>query len=770
MTSLFPVTSDNHSPAFQRNLIVGIAALNLLFFVLAGLFLRDSRQHYEATALIRLEDLALEVERDIANTFDQVDLVLHGLSDHYTDLSRSGRLDEPAWEAALASAQKRLPMLLVLRATDTAGLVRHGLGDVPGERLDVSGYPEFQHLRDNPGAGLQISRPVLGKSSRFKNIYGMVLSRRLTDVRGRFAGTLRAAIALDYFALRFAPLRLGEQGFISLRDDKMRLILRQPPLTGEMGAVGATRVSDDFRAALAAYPAGGHYTSGATSIDGVPRLHAYRRNDMHRFYINMGMPLEDIRRPWWREVRSALGMAAFFAAMSSLLGFWLTGAWRRQQAAIILAGERQQELSRQKTLLRDVLDTATVAIFTIDGQGVITHANPCMAGMFGYSLDDIIGSNYFEHVAPEECDTARERLQAFLDSGSDVADFERRYWRQDGKRFLGHLTGKRYREKASQDVSVVCVIMDIEERRHAEIALRQSEESFRALIEHAPFGINLIGSDGKLVYLNPAFQRLLGYTLADLPSVEAWWPLAYPDPEYRETVMREWQAALAGLLAEPPEVVEQTFRVRCANGEDKIIEFVAVPLPDRQTAVTIRDVTLDKLNEQNLERIAHYDSLTGLPNRLLLADRLAQDMAKIRRSGKLLAVCYIDLDGFKPVNDTYGHEAGDRLLVEIARRLKACVRESDTVARVGGDEFVLLLMADDELGECEMILTRTLEAVAQPFAIDGAQVCVSASLGFTLFPQDHSNAAVLLEHADQAMYEAKAAGKNRFARFAAINA
>jgi len=173
------------------------------------------------------------------------------------------------------------------------------------------------------------------------------------------------------------------------------------------------------------------------------------------------------------------------------------------------------------------------------------------------------------------------------------------------------------------------------------------------------------------------------------------------------------------------------------------------------------DITPLKQHEFDLERIAHYDPLTGIPNRLLLADRLVQAIRHTRRSQNYMAVCYLDLDGFKPVNDLYGHDVGDELLIEVSRRLKDCLRAGDTVARIGGDEFVLLLLDISSMEECRAILERILSKVAQYAWIDGHQVVVSASLGYTLFPNDQVDADALLRHADQAMYVAKQSGKNR---------
>lgn len=177
------------------------------------------------------------------------------------------------------------------------------------------------------------------------------------------------------------------------------------------------------------------------------------------------------------------------------------------------------------------------------------------------------------------------------------------------------------------------------------------------------------------------------------------------------------------------------------------------------------DITTLKTHERELERIAHFDPLTGVPNRMLLADRMAQAIAHTNRSNSLMAICYLDLDGFKPVNDLYGHEIGDQLLITISQRIRDSLRAGDTVARIGGDEFVLLLLDLHDFRECESILTRMLDNVAEPALIGIHLVSVSASLGLTIYPNDMADADILMRHADQAMYVAKQSGKNRFHLF-----
>lgn len=168
-----------------------------------------------------------------------------------------------------------------------------------------------------------------------------------------------------------------------------------------------------------------------------------------------------------------------------------------------------------------------------------------------------------------------------------------------------------------------------------------------------------------------------------------------------------------------------------------------------------------------LEKVAYRDSLTGLPNRHMLLDLIEQQMVISQRHHKSFAVCFLDLDGFKEVNDTFGHDAGDQVLREVGRRLEMCVRSHDTVARLGGDEFVLLLGDMVDAHACEDVMKRVLSDILQPIVLGPEQgVAVSSSIGVTLYPADDSAPSKLLEHADQAMYQAKRTGKNRWTAYA----
>jgi diguanylate cyclase (GGDEF)-like protein/PAS domain S-box-containing protein len=203
--------------------------------------------------------------------------------------------------------------------------------------------------------------------------------------------------------------------------------------------------------------------------------------------------------------------------------------------------------------------------------------------------------------------------------------------------------------------------------------------------------------------------------------------------------------------------------VRWIHGVGKLESDNGVPV---RLLGAVKDVTEQKESRKRIEYLAYHDNLTGLPNRALLADRLHQALARARRHGELLAVCYLDLDGFKPVNDVWGHDVGDALLIKAAQRLLTCTRDGDTVARLGGDEFVVLLCGIRDEAELENIAQRLLTAIGKPYPVGEKTATLTMSMGMTVYPHDDvEEADVLIRHADQAMYEAKRNGRNRIHRF-----
>ncbi len=312
-------------------------------------------------------------------------------------------------------------------------------------------------------------------------------------------------------------------------------------------------------------------------------------------------------------------------------------------------------------------------------------------------------------------------------------------------------------------VFAALLMLTLARQRAAADALSASEAVFRATFHQAATGIAHIAPDGRILDANEKFCRMLGYDRAELRARTVF---ELSDPDNREAA-RQFFARRLSAPASPvlPPEIEKPYRRK-----DGAVLWVCEALgvvgdreggPDFVVAVT-QDITARKALEVRLSHDALHDALTGLPNRVLLLDRLARVLESARRHGAAAAVLYIDLDGFKEVNDRHGHAAGDALLQQAARRIEGCVRGEDTVARIGGDEFCVVLATLARAPDCEVAAGKIIEALALPFELGGTVASISASIGAALYPVHGSDGAALLAHADAAMYVAKNAGKNRF--------
>lgn len=292
---------------------------------------------------------------------------------------------------------------------------------------------------------------------------------------------------------------------------------------------------------------------------------------------------------------------------------------------------------------------------------------------------------------------------------------------------------------------------DIAARQRVEQALKESEERYRSLVEMAHESI-IVVQDERVVYCNPAFHELVGYNMRELARIDAIEGLIHPDDQQR--ARENHTRRITG------EEAEQRYPLRLVHKSGRLLwaetSGVSIRWNERPATLNIvNDITARIEAEEKIKHLAQHDTLTGLPNRALLFERLERALAAAQRNHHLLAVLFIDLDGFKPVNDRYGHDIGDALLQAVAQRLQGLVRESDTAARIGGDEFVVLLpmIAADE--DADNVAGKLHTALASPFDIHGQRIIISGSIGVALYPRDGDSAPALMQRADCAMYREK---------------
>lgn len=277
--------------------------------------------------------------------------------------------------------------------------------------------------------------------------------------------------------------------------------------------------------------------------------------------------------------------------------------------------------------------------------------------------------------------------------------------------------------------------------------------------ESASEGMMVTDANSNILAVNPAFSEISGYRADEAVGKT---PAMFSSGEHDSEFFRRMWDILISAGRWSGEVIN---RRKTGENYAEWLSIVAVGEPSGRVTRYVglfSDITERKREEDHIRRLAHFDALTGLPNRILFGDRLRRMLSLLERRGGKMALLYLDLDRFKPINDQYGHAFGDKVLVEVSRRMSSCVRDSDTLSRRGGDEFVALLESDDPNGTAAMVSRKLIEAVAQPITIDGHTIELGVSIGVAIFPADSDNVEGLLEAADQALYSAKQEGRGDF--------
>lgn len=306
-------------------------------------------------------------------------------------------------------------------------------------------------------------------------------------------------------------------------------------------------------------------------------------------------------------------------------------------------------------------------------------------------------------------------------------------------------------------------------------ATREQKELAENLLEHSAAPIFVIDAEHRVVIWNRACEQLTGLSAAEVKGTAGHWRAFYDQPRYclADFVVNGELESLASGYEQPVRstLVEEGMQAEgwrlLANGQRRFLSFNAAPIRNKRGEIvaaiqTLEDLTERKETEKHLEQMAHFDGVTKLPNRALFFDRLEQGVAAAVRYGHTLGLLYIDLDGFKQVNDSAGHDAGDRVLAAVARRLENCVRRSDTVARVGGDEFTVILIQVAGEAEAKMVAGRILAALDAPFVLADRTFSLGASIGISLCPANGHDADSLVQQADLAMYRIKGSDKNGY--------
>jgi len=417
----------------------------------------------------------------------------------------------------------------------------------------------------------------------------------------------------------------------------------------------------------------------------------------------------------------------------------------------------KEALAESERHFRTLADNVPDNIMRCDCRGRLLYLNPSLLQTFGRASGELLGDT-LDEIFPEGQLSALHETILRVGESARSEEIERRFSRNDGRLFYLEFRVVAERSSDGRPVSVLAVGRDVTQRRKYEEELRLAASVFHSSAE----GVLVTDAAGTILSVNPAFSEITGYSEAEAigrrPSLLR---SERHEPEFYEAM---WEClATAGCWQ--GEIWNRR------KGGEAYLEWLTINRIDDHTGNPVRyvsvfhDITEMRRKDERIRHIAFHDALTGLPNRMLLQDRLKHALARAEREEARLSVTFIDLDRFKAINDSLGHEVGDNLLQEVGQRIKGQLRAMDTVARLGGDEFVVLMEDLEGSGACATLAEKLITEIARPMTLAGHTVEVGASMGIAFYPDDGTDCVELMKRADMAMYAAKEAGRNTYRFF-----
>ncbi len=425
----------------------------------------------------------------------------------------------------------------------------------------------------------------------------------------------------------------------------------------------------------------------------------------------------------------------------------------------------EEALAKSQDIYRSVVETGAAGVLVGDLNGNMTFVNEAFCKILGYSQEELTGKPFADFLHPDDKEMVMEKFMEGLANPEPGYQLEFRAIHKDGHAIWIYPSVSPIFHDDILSAGMA-IVFDITERKQLEEAVKESEERYRTILEEIQDSYFEVDLAGNLTFVNDAMCRTMGYSREELIGMNY---RVFAAKEDVEIVYRDFNRVYN--TCEPIKGLSYKFVQKngtvgfgelsisaIKNEEGKVIAFRGVA----------RDVTERKRLEQELADIATHDFLTGLPNRVLLHDRLNVGLEHAKRNNTNLAVMMLDLDRFKVVNDTFGHSMGDKLLKAAGGALWDLVRKSDTVARVGGDEYLVLLPKIAKIEDATKVAQKILEAFRKPFVVDSYQIRVTTSIGIAIYPEDGENADDLIANADTAMYWVKEHGRDNYA-FYSVN-
>ena len=684
-------------------------------------------------------NITRSIAHDAEETFDAADLILFDLVDRVET--------QGAGPVQLASLHRYMTARIAAQ-TRFRGIFFYG---EHGEWLATS-LPElpagvnnadrdyFQFHRSDPSRALHIGVPV---KSRSTGEWIVTVSRRFNHPDGSFAGVALATISMDYFQRFYSSFDIGEQGAIVLALDDGTLLVRRP---FDETLIGTSMSSGPLFSIYLKKSTFG--TAIMTShFDGIERLEGYRRLEHYPLVVDVALSKDEILAKWRTDTYLHSTGVGLLVLILGALGYRMLGQIR-------LRLDIQERLANSEKRLRTITDHMPAFIAYIDRDQRYRFCNETYVEEFGMPMEELLKRNMRELFGEAAYATILPHVEQVL-AGEKIVFERHAVERGVGKYSLYHYVPDT--DNQGKVLGFYAMVLDITPRRTAELQLVEKEKLLRGLTDHLPALVSYIDHEERFQFNNQPYEKWLGKPLSDITGKHV--REAVGDEAYFK-YKRFFDQALGG------KRVDFAFADEREDGK-RYYNAAYIPQFDGDGRVIgvccmINDITEIKKVELQLIKLARVDSLTGLPNRVQFDESLKKAIARSRRGGLSMALMYLDIDRFKSINDTYGHQVGDEALIEFSRRLLASVRKTDIVARLSGDEFVIILEEMKNDDEAEIVANKIISIMGTPFMLGGVEYRVTTSIGIAVLHDDDVDAQSLLRRADKALYHAKAAGRNAF--------
>jgi diguanylate cyclase (GGDEF)-like protein/PAS domain S-box-containing protein len=749
------MTRSNAYLRFRRRLLAGLSVMALLATALVAWQIRAAALEREAGLQRQTQHFARAMEAHVNYAIRFVDLSLIGFANAIKVLPAEQTASAATLRALLTSPGDAFNHDFWITFIDASGKAIATTSPLAIPGTDYSDRDYFTEVKNGTARNLFISGPAIGPVSKQRQF---ILARRVERPDGSFLGVIAATLDAARFAQVFDNARIAQDVSIALIHRNGRVIARAPNFETAFN----TDLSDTilFRS-LAQSPTGSYQVMG--KIDKLPRIFSYRAMDNLPLIVAVGSA--DLDTLWFSGPAFVVGTSglALLLILMVLSGHFALKSYAkvedreaRYRQLYGSSREMEEKLAASEARLRLIADNLPALVTYVDCEQRYTFTNRRFEEVFRLPPGGALGHTVREMIGEDAYALSARFLQRAL-LGESV-HFERPLYICDGERW----DAISYVPDFGPDKQVRGLFVmaeNITERRKN----NESMKLAALMYQNSSEGMMVTDAEGVILSVNPAFTRISGYTEAEVVGHRAY-ELTSGRQDYE--FFRKMQHAIRHTGQWEGEVWHQN-----KHGEHYLVALRFDAVFDQngeayRRVALFSDITRKKASEELIWKQANFDALTGLPNRRMFGERLRQEMKKSDRTQLPMALVFIDLDGFKEVNDTLGHDMGDVLLKEVAGRLGNCVRGTDTVARLGGDEFTVILPELNNPPDVLRIAQEILKAVSAPISLGTDLAHVSASMGITFYPEDARDADTLLKNADQAMYAAKQQGRNRFNYFA----